>query len=1053
MAPALGCWSVALRASFVSVAVPLLLVGSLFSEVALQLQVQSERHLKYAAGEETTAAGLEGMAGKSAAAAVEDETEAIALSAQAARLNGQSLEEEKNAIEQRGEKAGGGIKVDSEAVMGEEGKDLQAAVDAAAQDAAAPDSAADAFKAALEADASGGADAAAVAVEAGEAADAGEAVAAGAIEGDSLTVGGPLGLAIATAGVTAAVEAPKAVSALKGVATQYKADRDEVVAAGDQQQAAGLEADTLVEEDGAAASQSAASKEVAVAGAYFMSAQVFQMLAFAFEAPVALVVLSQWFFGAGAVILGAKQCDSVVSATGAIAGTLSLAAAVGSLLVSPWAETVLYAAHLEDQDPDLKVVSQLPHLIEKAMPKTEEKHHHKGAELDMLLRERRLEEMDWLHQAEGMADNIEKQAKKGLDGTEKVIAKEAPVVGAAMKKGADQLKTETAQAIKKGAPVVGELSKDVQQGTSQAVDAAEKAIPTDVKQQASQVVGAAERAIPKNVKDQAAQAASQVTNNVQAASQAASQATEQVVHTATSKDNQLSALRAALKVEKDVQTGLGEAAGEISKDAPVVGKATEDFSKHVAQGASQVAGEISKDLKKEKPAIDAAATAISKNVQHDASQVKDKAEAFRKEWQNSQQGQDAERLGNKELHGAQKIGGQAAGAITKGAQQGQQLVNQVVGNIVGSVPQDVKQRVSGTVGAVTNASGKVLGIEQNLQNGAMKTADGAINQAVKAVPQNVKSGVKAGLQNTQHGVSSAAQFAENLAAGKPNVLTTTVAPMEVRKAPHATDSWSQFKPALASVVNRVDHWVLPVLRSVLLISIVFALAELCVATGRHSVSYRQGSADGPALVFRVLRDTFAQWMMGMALLIAAWVLSIILAPYARSYAETALHYVNRESFPLTELQIVLCCICLVVCTGRATCLSHQESEKASFQEGNEPTREELRPIKSSLSDSDLETQAMNSDEQVSPSLLCMGIMAGMEAILLSVERPLAAWALGNSAKSFFAIRLLLGLLPWSYMAPKILFYTPSSPYELMIPVACGAFLIGGMLVMAKRKQL
>jgi len=255
----------------------------------------------------------------------------------------------------------------------------------------------------------------------------------------------------------------------------------------------------------------------------------------------------------------------------------------------------------------------------------------------------------------------------------------------------------------------------------------------------------------------------------------------------------------------------------------------------------------------------------------------------------------------------------------------------------------------------------------------------------------------------------------------------------------------------------MDYWVLPVLRSVLLISVVFAVAELGVAAGRHLPFYRGGFANGAAIyAFRIFRDTHSQWLLGMALLVAAWVLSIIVAPSLKPFAETVLDEVDNASWSLATMQIVLCTTCLLACCGHATCLSRQECQcdGCEGKDSGNASREELKPIKSEKADqSESDVELQKDDDKASPSLLCMGVIAGFEAILVSAERPLAAWAIGNSYKSFFTVRVLLGLLPWSYMAPTILSYTPSSPYELMIPVAAVAFLIGGLLVLAQRKRL
>merc|ERR1719329_1997002 len=96
------------------------------------------------------------------------------------------------------------------------------------------------------------------------------------------------------------------------------------------------------------------------------------------------------------------------------------------MLLSPWAETVLYATKLQDQDPDLKLVKTLPSLIQDAHHK--QKHPasaHAGSEKE----KRRLESpMDWMTQAtkaaEGAASNMENEAHSA----ESAMKKEASQV-------------------------------------------------------------------------------------------------------------------------------------------------------------------------------------------------------------------------------------------------------------------------------------------------------------------------------------------------------------------------------------------------------------------------------------------------------------------------------------------------------------------------------------------------------------------------------------------------------------------------------------------------
>merc|ERR1711865_512980 len=191
------------------------------------------------------------------------------------------------------------------------------------------------------------------------------------------------------------------------------------------------------------------------------------------------------------------------------------------------------------------------------------------------------------------------------------------------------------------------------------------------------------------------------------------------------------------------------------------------------------------------------------------------------------------------------------------------------------------------------------------------------------VPQNVKNAANNVAKDAQHVASQTGEGAKNVAMriknGNPNIHTTTLAPREPHKRPVAASALSQLHPAINSLKHYAMHWAWPVLHSVLLISGVFALTELCVATGRHMPSYQKS---------------------------------------------------------------------------------------------------------------------------------CMVAGAGVDALLVNLERPVTTFALGTCYKSYFGFRFLVGLLPWTAMAPTILGYTPSSPYELMIPVALVAFGIGGMLVLA-----
>lgn len=386
----MSCWwccSQVLRFSFLAVALPCLLLGSLLSQVAVQLQLQSVNHLKYAAGEATAAVFLTGAAEQSAAAAVEQETEALELQAQAAKLQGESKEAEEAAIQQREQKAGVNTNEGAGAAAeAQEGETLATAVDSAAEAAATSEAAAanaataTAGGAATDAAAAAGGSAAAAGTEAaGTAAAGAEAASAAAVTAaeaggtaaaEAATVeaasgvAGPVGLAVAGAGVVAASQAPKAVAALKGLSSEVEADRDEVMVVEKEAQVGALEADSVIEEDGAVVAGTAAARSIALAGSYFVAAQVFQTVAFVLEAPVAFVVLSQWLFSGLTAVTGGAVCMASTPGIAAArcGASATLVVAIGSLLLVPWSDTVVFAAEELGRDPVMTAIEQLPEL-------------------------------------------------------------------------------------------------------------------------------------------------------------------------------------------------------------------------------------------------------------------------------------------------------------------------------------------------------------------------------------------------------------------------------------------------------------------------------------------------------------------------------------------------------------------------------------------------------------------------------------------------------------------------------------------------------------------
>merc|ERR1712070_985393 len=178
------------------------------------------------------------------------------------------------------------------------------------------------------------------------------------------------------------------------------------------------------------------------------------------------------------------------------------------------------------------------------------------------------------------------------------------------------------------------------------------------------------------------------------------------------------------------------------------------------------------------------------------------------------------------------------------------------------------------------------------------------------------------------------------------------------------------------------------------------------------------------------------------------------APAFQDFAEKLQDGVDNGSSTLVTVQISLCVCCLLACRGRAFCMSRLEQESEVNRDRGTASREELKPIRQpsdKAEQSESESESGQYKEFASTPVICLVVTAFLDAILLALERPVTSWAVGGAYKSYFAFRFIIGLLPWSMIAPTIMGHTFSSPYELMVPIGFAAFLIGGLLVVAKQK--
>mmetsp|Transcript_33286 Transcript_33286/g.61241 ORF Transcript_33286/g.61241 Transcript_33286/m.61241 type:complete len:349 (-) Transcript_33286:58-1104(-) len=348
------------------------------------------------------------------------------------------------------------------------------------------------------------------------------------------------------------------------------------------------------------------------------------------------------------------------------------------------------------------------------------------------------------------------------------------------------------------------------------------------------------------------------------------------------------------------------------------------------------------------------------------------------------------------------------------------------------------------------------------------------------MPENVKEKLTVVEKVGQEAAIAAGKAAQNAAEqlkekakrlknGNPDVHTTTVAPRQPEEAPNI-NHWNLLPQALSSIQRYVWSWALPVLRCIALASALVAFAELGIAAGRHYPAARSRSAGRHVILGRVLQDIYAQWVWGLALLIAVWVLSIILATSLRGLAEWV--QLQHQSFAGLFLcvQLLLCTLCLAACSRLAWTLSQLEERTLDAAEiaedGKDSSTDEERRLLEveSGGPSTARSAECNSDKvparswfrmasSMAASGFCFALCGVLDALLLAMENPVSTWALGASWKSLFTVRFLAGLLPWSLVAPTILGYKPSSPYELLAPIVAASFVAGGLLVLARRKNI
>jgi len=301
------------------------------------------------------------------------------------------------------------------------------------------------------------------------------------------------------------------------------------------------------------------------------------------------------------------------------------------------------------------------------------------------------------------------------------------------------------------------------------------------------------------------------------------------------------------------------------------------------------------------------------------------------------------------------------------------------------------------------------------------------------------------------GVSTKA--ANALIVGEANTATTTIAPLTTQAPPENQGTWQLIGSAMESVSSSLLRWAGPVLTDVALVSLAFAACELAAGAGRHAPALRCGCTGRATLTGRLLHDIVSQWLNGVGLLVALWMLSIILAPELRHAAEFANAHAGM---PLLSVAVALGLLCVAASLHQAMVLSRLPCTPCAMRAYYAVPQEHFSPL-SRFGVPAKKSVARWSLEMLSLAGSGLAIVGG--ACLGAVEAPLVSWAVGSTYTSFIAVCWLLPLLPWQLVADHLAWFLPGplrwlarahAGVLLCVALAAGLLVVWLLLAVSRR---
>eukprot|EP00971_Amphidinium_carterae_P175961 3488121-Amphidinium_carterae.1 len=138
-----------------------------------------------------------------------------------------------------------------------------------------------------------------------------------------------------------------------------------------------------------------------------------------------------------------------------------------------------------------------------------------------------------------------------------------------------------------------------------------------------------------------------------------------------------------------------------------------------------------------------------------------------------------------------------------------------------------------------------------------------LEQESKGIVSHVEAKADSAVDKVKHQVhSEVVDLRKKLQVRKPDTATTTVTPRTTSEPPIQEDA---VKGALETILMRIAFWLAPIVQPLLLVSLLFLAAEMCMGFGRHGSCY-------PAAL-----DGLSHWLTWGSALVAIWLLSIFMA--------------------------------------------------------------------------------------------------------------------------------------------------------------------------------